>query len=167
MSSVIIGCDPGVSGAIAFLASDTGKVLEIADMPTYEGPHDREVCTWQLTEILGRYHARTIVIEDVWGRPGNSVKSLTCFAKAYGALVGTLRYMRVPFHRVTPQKWQGAIFPLAGITEQHDTKKASVFVANYLHPEAQLVRGKGRKPDHNRADAVCIARHGLMAYQIG
>ena len=163
MSSVCIGVDPGVSGALAFLACDTGLVIEVADMPLYEGPHDREVDTRALGELLNKYHARSITIEDVWGRPGNSAKSLTTFCKAYGALLGTLWYCRLPFVRVTPQKWQGPMFALAGLTEQHDTKLSSVFAAGYLHPEAQLIRGKGRKPDHNRSDSVLIARFGFKA----
>lgn len=169
MSSVCIGVDPGVSGALAFLACDTGLVIEVADMPLYEGPHDREVDTRALGELLNKYHARSITIEDVWGRPGNSAKSLTTFCKAYGALLGTLWYCRLPFVRVTPQKWQNAMFTRVHLFDQveavgkFDTKAASVFTANYLHPEAQLIRGKGRKPDHNRADAVCIARYGFKA----
>ncbi len=161
MSSVCIGVDPGVSGAIAFIACDTGKVIEVADMPVYDGPHSQEVDTYALAEILGRYHARSILIEDVHGRPGNGAKSLFIFGAAFGALLGTLRYLRLPFARVRPQVWQSSVFPLAGITEQHDTKLASVFVAGLLHPEAQLVKPKARKPSHDRADAVCIARFGF------
>jgi hypothetical protein len=163
MSSVCVGVDPGVSGAIAFIACDTGLVLEVADMPLYEGPRGDEVDTRQLGDLLCKYHARRIVIEDVHGIPGNGAKSLFNFGRAYGALLGTLWYCRLPFIRVRPQVWQAATFPLAGITEQHDTKKASVWVASKLHPEAVLVKPRGRLPSHDRADSVCIAHHAYLA----
>jgi hypothetical protein len=164
MPSISIGVDPGISGAICGLEETTGRVAWIVDMPLYEGPRGEEVDTRRLADVLNDARARVIVIEDVHGIPGNGAKSLFNFGRAYGALLGTLHYLRMPFHRVRPQVWQGTMFPRAGLTEQHNTKEASRFTALKLFPQAPLIRGRGKKPDHNRSDATLIAAYASLSY---
>ena len=164
MPSIALGCDPGLSGALAFLDETSGRIVGVHDMPTAEGARGQEVDFLALVAIVERYQPRVAVTEDVWGVAGCGAKSSFTFGAAYGCLIGAFRYMRrPPLQRVRPQTWQSTVFGYCDLGDGHDTKRASVFCALKLHPEADLIRGKGRKPDHNRSDAVCIAHY---AYRV-
>jgi crossover junction endodeoxyribonuclease RuvC len=152
---MVMGCDPGVTGALAFLDTRTGRIVGVHDMPLADDEDHTLVDFNALVALVESYQPDVAMTEAVWGFKANAT-----FAVSYGCLLGAFQYMRrPPLQKVRPQVWQGATFPLAGITEQHDTKKASIFVASKLHPEANLIRGRGRKPDHNLADAVLIAHY--------
>lgn len=152
---VIIGVDPGQTGAIA--SYDGTIITGLIDMPTMTRLHGsgRQVDPYTLaTEILDLCAGRnaTAVIEAVSAMPGQGVSSMFRFGESVGVVLGVLGALQMPVRWVTPQRWKKA----AGIAGRD--KDAARSLAIQLHPEvAELLK---RKKDVGRADAALIARFG-------
>ena len=109
---LIIGIDPGISGAICFFKN--GKVLDVIDMPNMaEGKKNkRQVNGAQIyNEIQNRiFHLPTneivVVIEHVSAMPGQGVTSMFNFGQSFGVIKGICAAMRLPLHFVRPVKWK-------------------------------------------------------------
>ena len=152
---VILGCDPGQTGAIA--AYDGTIITGLIDMPTMTRLHGsgRQVDPYTLaTEILDLCGGRnaTAVIEAVSAMPGQGVSSMFRFGESVGVVLGVLGALQVPVRMVTPARWKRT----AGILGRD--KDAARTLAIQLHPE--VADQLARKKDIGRADAVCIARFG-------
>ena len=159
---IVMGCDPGVTGALAFLDSDAHRLLAVYDMPTFvdENGH-RLVDFLALVAIVERHSPDKAMTEEPWGFKANAT-----FAVSYGTLLGAFQYMRrPPLLRVHPTVWQKALLADLMVHNGPDTKASSRAYAeracfNQAHwPARMLYRGRGRRPDHNRCDAVCIAHY--------
>ena len=152
---VILGCDPGQTGAIA--AYDGTIITGLIDMPTMARLHGsgRQVDPYTLaTEILDLCAGRnaTVVIEAVSAMPGQGVSSMFRFGESVGVVLGVLGALQMPVRWVTPQRWKKA----AGIVGKD--KDAARSLAIQLHPEvADMLT---RKKDHNRGESILIARFG-------
>lgn len=144
--TTVIGIDPGLTGAIAFLFD--GKPFVI-DMPTV----GKDVCPAGLASELsaqlaeGRLHA---YVEQASSRPGQGVSSVFRYGKGYGTVIGVLAALFIPYSLVTPAKWKRAV----GLPSGAD-KEASRALALRLFPE--LANDLKRKKDHGRAEALLIA----------
>lgn len=164
MDSVVLGIDPGLSGALAFLDETADRIVAVYDMPLMDGERREEVDFNALVSLVEKHNPRLAVTEDVWGVAGCGAKSSFNFGAAYGCMIGAFRYMRrPPLKMVRPQVWQGWARP-DGLDPKADTKAMSRGWALIHYPAAPLVRGKGRKSDHNRCDAVCIAAYASATW---
>lgn len=156
---VIIGVDPGIHGAVAFLHVDgnTGKqwpeLVHVLDLPTEKvGEHNR-LDLVELRATIGRLLTAVdparikLTIEDVHAAPGQGVSSMFRFGFAAGALTGLFTGMGVSPQYITPQVWRRRV----GVNEQRDSLQR---VVEIFPAKAELFR---RKMDHNRADAALIA----------
>ena len=152
---ITIGIDPGQTGAIA--AYDGARIVGLIDMPTMTRLHGQgqQVDPYTLaTEILDLCAGRnaTAVIEAVSAMPGQGVSSMFRFGESVGVVLGVLGALQMPVRWVTPQRWKKA----AGIVGKD--KDAARSLAIQLHPEvADMLT---RKKDHNRGEAILIARFG-------
>jgi crossover junction endodeoxyribonuclease RuvC len=152
---VILGCDPGQTGAIA--AYDGTIITGLIDMPTMARLHGKgqQVDPYTLaTEILDLCGGRnaTVVIEAVSAMPGQGVSSMFRFGESVGVVLGVLGALQIPIRWVTPGRWKKA----AGIAGKD--KDAARSLAIQLHPEvADMLT---RKRDVGRADSILIARFG-------
>ncbi len=164
--SIIAGVDPGLSGAIAFLDTVANRIVAVYDLPLCDSPAGQAELDQELfAEVLERHNPRLVVLEHVQGFGG--VSSAFKLGQCYGSIIVQTLASRFRLERVRPQVWQGTIFPLHLDPSDYDTKAASIFAATQAHPEADLKRGpRSRKPDHNRADAVCLAMFGRRAFTI-
>ena len=152
---VVIGIDPGLSGALAALDAE-GRVVEVLDLPTLEtGNGRRTVNALALRELLQALPPiRASWIESVAAMPTDSRVAAFAFGRSVGAIETACLLSAVPVQRVTPQAWKRAAGLPAGVP-----KAASVETALRLLPGCApyLTRAK----DHGRADALLIARYGL------
>lgn len=166
VQSIVAGCDPGLSGAIAFLDTITNRIVAVYDLPLTESPEgQRELDQAAFADILERHNPRLVVLEQVQGFGG--VSSAFKLGASYGGIIVQVLASRFRLERVRPQVWQSTIFPMHLDRAAYDTKAASIYVASRAHPEADLKRGpKSRKLDHNRADAVCLAMFGRRVFTI-
>jgi len=98
--TIILGVDPGLSGALAFYNLVDG-VVRVEDMPVVElmrgGKAKREVSATLLRHVLPRYgkisHA---YLERVGAMPGQGVSSVFSFGRSVGVVEGVLAAFDVP-----------------------------------------------------------------------
>jgi len=155
MSGQIIGVDPGMSGAIAFLAGD-GSLTDVVDMPVFAvvkrvGGKDltkNHVNVHDLGSLLRRSGDATAIVELVGARPGDGSVQAFQFGFGVGAIHGACGAIGLRIETVTPQKWKKH-FGLAA------AKDASRQLATRRFPaHAGLFK---RVKDDGRAEAALIA----------
>tara|TARA_Y100000741_G_scaffold252433_1_gene194194 strand:- start:984 stop:1469 length:486 start_codon:yes stop_codon:yes gene_type:complete len=151
---IIVGIDPGVSGAICFLLK--GKIVALYDMPTMvDGKKNKkQVNGAEITNILNNEMIRDkdikVVIEQVSAMPGQGVTSMFNFGQSFGVLKGICAALKIPVHFVRPAKWKKH-FNL--INSEKDASRTKVIEA-FPYISSQL----SKKKDGNKADAILIAR---------
>ena len=150
--TVIIGIDPGFSGAIAHLSSN--GTLEIRDMPIVADLKGRSVLNlYELHNLFSpkAEEEHVAVLEQVASRPGQSAPSTFRFGQGYGALEMGLAAHRIPKRTVTPAKWKKYF----GLSKN---KGASRGLAIERFPQhADLFK---RVKDDGRAEAALLALYG-------
>jgi crossover junction endodeoxyribonuclease RuvC len=152
---VIIGIDPGLSGAVAALGTD-GR-LNVHDMPAIRidrnGKARRDVDAAALVDLIRTMGADAVAwVERVGAMPGQGVSSMFQFGRAAGIVDGVLAALAVPISFVTPQTWRRDLHVPAG-------KDGSRLRASQLLP---AYAGEWRRAcDDGRAEAALIALYGL------
>lgn len=151
-----IGIDPGISGALFFLA-DEGDWLTVHDMPIMAKSSGKgnQINPYELHGIIEgetRGYKPTAYLERVNAMPGQGVSSVFSFGKSAGIIEGVLAAMGIKVVMVTPNKWKKA----AGLTGKD--KDAARTLAIQLYPD--LANQLSRKKDVGRADAILIAHFG-------
>ena len=152
---IIIGIDPGVSGAISIL--ENKRVIDVFEMPTMiDGKKNKkQVNGSQVTNIfrdkLKENKEIIVVVEHVNAMPGQGVTSMFNFGQSFGVIKGICSALRLPIYFVRPTKWK-KYFNL--IKTNKDASRTKVI---QIYPEisSQL----SRKKDSNKADAILIARY--------
>ena len=152
---IIVGIDPGLTGAIAIL--DNKKVISLFDMPVMtEGKKNkRQLNSAQLVNILSEYKKRkddevSVVVEQVNAMPGQGVTSMFNFGQTFGAIKGVCAAMGLPIFFVRPSKWKKH-FELINASKDSSRTKA---IEMYPSLSNQLTK----KKDVNKSDAILIAR---------
>jgi len=109
---VVIGIDPGASGAITVLNAVTHEVVEIIDMPNYRidskgsAAHGKlRVSPNCLALRLKKYRGSRCCIEKVGSRPGNALGATFAFGQAFGVVLGVCAALDMYIHTVRPQDW--------------------------------------------------------------
>ena len=152
---IIIGIDPGVSGAISIL--EDKKVIKVFDMPTMiDGKKNKkQVNGSQVSNIFKerlKLNTETVVVvEHVTAKPGQGVTSMFNFGQSFGVIKGICSALSLPIFFVRPTKWK-KYFNL--IKTNKDASRTKVIEA---YPE--ISSKLSRKKDSNKADAILIARY--------
>jgi crossover junction endodeoxyribonuclease RuvC len=151
---IILGIDPGLSGALAFLDTKTGMIA-VEDMPTVtvmrNRKEKREVSAQLVAAIVVKRHVEAAFLEKVNAMAGQGVSSVFSFGRSAGIIEGVLAAFDIPTTLVTPQAWQKAM-------NVRDGKDGSRERAMQLFPaSAELFQ---RKKDDGRSDASLIAKYG-------
>lgn len=154
---MIIGIDPGLTGAIAFIDSRGCVVVE--DIPTVELPGNgmvkRKVDGLALARLVRNHcpaaESATVVCEAVraMGGQNNAVQTQGSLMRTLGAIEAVFEVLRFPWQIVEPQTWK-RFYGLGA------DKAASMNTARTLYPTAPLKLAK----HHNRAEALLIAHYG-------
>ena len=151
---IVVGIDPGLSGAIAIL--ENNKVLNIFDMPVMaEGKKNkRQLNSAQLVRIIKDSTKPddeiAVVVEQVNAMPGQGVTSMFNFGQTFGAIKGVCAALELPIFFVRPSKWKKH-FEL--INSSKDSSRTKV-IEMYPSLSSQLAK----KKDVNKSDAILIAR---------
>lgn len=157
MTGAVIGIDPGLDGAIAFLEPD-GASVEVLAMPTlHEGVGSkvrRRVDLWRLHEILAnmkRAGADTAIVEKVSSQPNDGHIQAFAFGWSAGVVSMGLACVKLRTVYVSPITWKRAL-------KLGKDKELSRLRASQLFPEdAAQWKLKG---DDGKAEAVLIAWYG-------
>tara|TARA_B100000745_G_scaffold143953_1_gene94156 strand:+ start:731 stop:1225 length:495 start_codon:yes stop_codon:yes gene_type:complete len=160
---LIIGMDPGISGAICFF--ENGEVKEIIDMPNMADgkKNKRQINGPQVyNEISSRIKnipkkEIVVVIEQVSAMPGQGVTSMFNFGQSFGVLKGICSAMQLSMRFIRPAKWK-KYFGL--IKTEKDASRTKV-IEIFPYISSQL----SRKKDSNKADAILISSFFHNTYQ--
>lgn len=153
-----IGIDPGLKGAIAIINSND-EVVHVRDLPqTIKEYLDMVKETTKLYGI--------VAVENVIGRPGQSVIANTTFMKyaGYAEMLGmSFTNCEDNFYKVYPQTWK-KYYGLTGnktltVTQR---KAMSIDLAKKFYPKMSDVFLKSKD---GRAEAVLIARYIKEQYE--
>ena len=148
---IILGIDPGLSGALAFLNVEDG-ILDIVDMPTVSITRNNktknEVSAPMLASVIRARQVDSAIIEKVGAMRGQGTSSMFSFGRSVGMVEGVLAGLMIPVDYVTPQRWQKSI----GV---RDGKDGSREIAARLFPAYAAMFM--RKKDNGRSDAALIA----------
>ncbi len=149
---MILGIDPGKTGAIALVDPVIGEVYGVEDMPA----------VLELAVFLLQYNPTDLqaIVEKVralppaQGRRRAGTQSSFNFGQSYGEVIGLCAGLDIPLDYIDPTTWKRR----AGLIGED--KAASMDLARRLYPEAK--RWLTRKKDHGRAEAILIATYGVM-----
>lgn len=155
--SWVVGIDPGLNGAIAFLNHDA-RELKVFDMPVLAAGSTgkRMVDAQGVVRIFeGFPNIRHIFIEQVGARPGQGVVSMFNFGVSCGVIAGVVASTKNPYTMVTPLKWKKAMAVPA-------EKESAKLRANQLLPK--FAEMWPMKKHDGRAEAALLALYGLGTY---
>jgi crossover junction endodeoxyribonuclease RuvC len=147
----ILGIDPGLTGAIAYM-DGFGGLLDVIDLPvirdgTLAWIDGDALQSWLLSTFVSTgQNTRTAWIERVHAMPRQGVSSSFTFGVTFGSILGVLRARQIPIQFVPPFKWKRAL----GLSKD---KRASLDKARLLYPNADLRLAK----HEGRAEAILIA----------
>ena len=161
---LIIGIDPGISGAICFF--ENGEVKDIIDMPVMaDGKKNKKQINGSqiYNEILLRTknHLKKdihVVIEQVSAMPGQGVTSMFNFGQSFGVVKGICSAMQLSMHFVRPLRWKKYFNLLK--TEKEASRSKAIEIFPYI--SSKLLR----KKDSNKADAILISSYFNNTYNI-
>ena len=160
---LIIGIDPGITGAICFF--EDGELKDVIDMPTMaSGNKNKKQING--SQIFNEISLRTqnhkseninVVVEQVSAMPGQGVTSMFNFGQSFGVLKGVCAAMQLPIFFVRPAKWK-KYYDL--INSQKDSSRVK---AIEMFPKFSSMLS--RKKDTNKADAIPVSYTHLRAHE--
>ena len=159
---LIIGIDPGLRGAVAFLKK--GQIINLFEMPIMsEGKKNKnQLNNAQLARLIKEniddFSKATVVVEKVNAMPGQGVTSMFNFGQSFGILKGISSAMQLPMYFVRPAKWK-KYFNLIN-SEKDASRTRAIEIFPYF--SSQL----SKKKDSNKADAILIASFHHETYKI-
>lgn len=147
MKTVFIGIDPGKSGGIACIDTESGIRYTVP----YSDKDLADLCrdeSWR-----GNTEHIMCCLEKVGARPGQGVVSMFSFGQSVGYIKGVLESFRIPYQEITPQKWKKEF----GLNSE---KAASAEVCRKLFPEVSLLATpRCKKPHDGMAEALLMAEY--------
>ena len=154
---IIVGIDPGISGALCFFSN--GNVINVIDMPTMaEGKKNKKQVNGRqiFNEILNiknsfAGHKINVVVEQVSAMPGQGVTSMFNFGQSFGVIKGICSAMELPIFYVRPAKWKKYFNLINAEKDASRTKVIEMF--------PKISQKLSRKKDNNKADAILIAKY--------
>jgi crossover junction endodeoxyribonuclease RuvC len=150
---MIIGIDPGLTGALAVLDS-AGIVECVRDLPIIRDRSLAWVDGSQLQSILlAAIGGRTAhaIVERVSAMPRQGVASSFQFGVGFGSILSVLQAMHISVELITPTVWKRSL----GLSKD---KRASLYKARLLFPMAELHLAK----HDGRAEALLLAHYAIM-----
>lgn len=149
MTALVLGVDPGKSGALAVWSPVLGLV-DVHDMPDASGAALGALVR-ELIEDYEPDRFRLAVVEDVRSRPGQSAPAMWKFGVGHGAVLGALGALSVPVRLVTPAVWKKAL----GLSKDKNASRQRA-IEKWPHQAKWFARVK----DDGRAEAALLAEWG-------
>ena len=156
MRAAITAIDPGMTGAIAFLAAD-GSLIDVVDMPVFVvtkrvSGKDRtknHINVYELGSVISAHDiGAQAVIEHVGPMPRDGAMQAFQFGFGAGAIHGACGALGMRIETVTPQKWKKHF----GLTA--DKEQARQLATRRFPAQADKFK---RKMDAGRAEACLLA----------
>lgn len=150
-STLTIGIDPGLNGAVAII-DQAGELVSVSDLPYV---HDKSLA-WVDGDALQIILSNALCgrpvrayVERVSSMPGQGVASSFAFGLGYGSVLSVLQAMLIGMVLITPAVWKRSY----GLGKD---KRASLHRARLMWPRAELRLCK----HEGRAEALLLAEYG-------
>lgn len=162
---IIAAIDPGTSPTIAVLDSESGRIAiydEVSAATKVNGRNTSQPVPELIAFVLAESQPDLVLIEHVWMRPVHGPKAQGAVSQArlvasmhlcWGVAAG----LGLRVELVVPGTWKRHFHMRGGVKEDSRLK-----CLNILPESARFLT---RKLDHNRAEALLMARYGLETYQ--
>lgn len=154
---LVAAVDPGVSGAVAFINTDT-KEINVFDLPLLSIGKRKTINPYAFGGTLNVHQPDVLIIENVATRPGQGISSSGNFMYGAGVLFGVAGGLDIPAEFVAPASWKRRL----GLIGK--SKEASRSLAIRLFPAASS--HLKRKKDADRAEAILMA-HDYVILKLG
>lgn len=150
---LILGIDPGLSGALALVDAVSGELVALFDMPVFSLSSGHKIDEYKLARLVDEFGPRVIEawVEQITPRPGQGVVGVKTSAVGYGLVRGVVVANFIPLHDVAPASWKRAM-KVSG-----DKDEARQAATSYFPKSAD--RWPLKKHD-GRAEAALIAAFG-------
>jgi crossover junction endodeoxyribonuclease RuvC len=160
---IIVGVDPGLTGAIALVGGERGeRLVEVMDMPTMRvgkgKKEELDVEALRYVLALARRRTSVLVMEAQSAAPGQGVSSTFKLAAQYGFLHGATLAMGFKVELVRPAVWKAAL--RLGADKDRSRDAATKAWPDVAHAFARV-------KDHGRAEAALIALWAHRAHVLG
>lgn len=151
---LILGIDPGLSGALAVIEGD--EVILLEDLPTVQFSNARikhRIDGAGLAQLLNPFAGAIgmAIVEKVAARPGEAPSGAFSFGYSSGVIAGVLGALQIPVTTVQPAVWKKAM----GLGADKDLSRSR---AIEMFPKVAGMLA--RKRDHDRAEALLLAAWG-------
>jgi len=160
MEEIMIGIDPGLDGAFAFVPvrGDRPWVYDTPTISIQGATRQHRHCepaeiTAILKSAMADYRLRA-TIEGVHAMPRQGVSSMFSLGEGYGMWLGILAALGIPYSIVSARDWKRAY----GLDSDKGRSRAEA-----LRRWPTLADQLNRKRDHGRAEALLIARYRIGA----
>lgn len=152
--SLILGVDPGLSGALSWFHPEKRELVELIPFPLSLLPNGKKELNLQsLALTIHRMAQKTkfAVIEHVHSMPNQGVVSTFRFGQSYGEIRGLIASHLIPIHLVAPNVWK-PVFHLSA------KKSESIDLVKSLFPKQ--AKNFSRAKDDGIAEASLLAVYG-------
>ena len=151
MYPLILGIDPGQSGAFAFMLNGRPGAVELLK--------DVSPAWIKANMIEGNTFA---CLERAQAMPNQGSVSMMTYGTGYGRVIGWLEALSIPFALVPPKIWQKQLHTGC---KSDDPKVRTLQAVEHLFPGLNLrATERSKKPHLGIVDAVAIAHYGVLTY---
>lgn len=140
---MIIGIDPGKTGAICYLGEGVPTIDRMPPSPQSLAEALSGIHASDIRVVVEKVSAGGVANED--GRRMGATSAFT-FGRGFGCIEGVLAALRLPYELVTAQRWTAAM------GEKGKDKNSKWAHAKRLYPDVTIFK--------YAADAVLIAEYG-------
>jgi crossover junction endodeoxyribonuclease RuvC len=152
---IIVGIDPGTTGAVAWYHD--GEIYRLEDLPMIEVKVGKSMRKQLQPSILanmffeGSEEIGHVYLEHVQSMPGEGAVGAFSFGRGFGMIEGVIACMQTPYTLVRPAKWKAAL----GVPA--DKGGARALACRRFPAMAPMF---ARVKDDGRAEAALIALYG-------
>lgn len=156
---IVVGIDPGLKGAIAFLK---GKKARVHIMPTLKMTKSKlTIDENRVRDMLEKYKVGHVFIEKAQAMPKQGGVSMFNYGTGWGILRGICVGLHLPYTLLHPRTWKKVM-----CHDMPKSKEASIIAAKRLWPNISLLpTPRSKKDSDGMADALCMAEYGRRLLQ--
>lgn len=162
---LVVGIDPGNSGAFAVYDTTSGLIMSIADMPTWyqqigkkKRPRIDAVAVAEMFDTFELMSVELVVIEAIGGRPKQSASGGFVLGYGVGLIYMAALYSKIPLETIPPTTWKKVMNVPGKVKAEAG---AIIARADELFPQSrQLFRGPRSGEKLDRAEAAMLAKYG-------
>jgi len=163
---MIVGIDPGLSGALFFFDPQHHSTGEAIDLPvhmlTRGGKNKRELAIAGLIRLLALRRINHAFMEQAGAMPGQGVSGVLAFGKFYDVILGVLAARSIPLSLVPPIPWKRALNVVRGSIPKRRADSRRLLLQSEPQNESERRAPRPSSPGPCRFRTTAIAARFLL-----